>query len=60
MSSVMEIKTKFLAEEAKEISQPQTEVVAGLGTGQDLEDERMRRVSVFFTGCCYEDGSIDG
>ena len=59
MSSVMEIKTKFLAEEAKEISQPQTEVVAGLGTGQDLEDEPKRRASVF-TGCCYEDGSVDG
>ena len=36
----------FLAEEAKAISQPQTEMVAELGTRKDLEDEQMRRASV--------------
>ena len=40
-------KPRFLAEEAKEISQPQTEMIVGLGTGRDLEDEQMRRASVF-------------
>ena len=45
MSSVMK-KPRFLAEEAKEISQPQTEMIVGLGTGRDLEDEQMRRASV--------------
>ena len=37
---------RFLVEEAKEISQPQTEIIAGLGTGKDLEDEQMMRASV--------------
>ena len=45
MLSVMKT-PRFLAEEAKAISQPQTEMVAGLGTGKDLEDEQMRRASV--------------
>ena len=45
MSSVMK-KPRFLAEEAKEISQPQTEMIAGLGTGRGLEGEEMRRASV--------------
>ena len=42
MSSVMK-KPRFLAEEAKAMSQSQTEMVAGLGTEKDLEDEQMRR-----------------
>ena len=45
MSSMMK-KPRFLAEEVKDISQPQTEMVAGLGTGRDLEDVQMRRASV--------------
>ena len=45
MSSVLKI-PRFLVEEAKDISQPQTEMIAGLGTGKDLEDEQMMRASV--------------
>ena len=45
MFSVMKT-SRFLSEEAKEISQPQTEMVAGLGTGEGLKDEQMRRASV--------------
>ena len=45
MSSVMK-KPIFLAEEAKEISQPQTEMVEGLGTGRDLEDEQIWRAYI--------------
>ena len=36
---------RFLAEEAKEISQPKTVMLAGLGTRRDLEAEQMRRAS---------------
>ena len=39
MSSLMK-KTRFLAEEEKDISQPQTEMVVGLPTEKDSEDER--------------------
>ena len=35
-----------MAKEEKAILHPQTEIVVGLETEKDLEDERMRRVSV--------------
>ena len=40
MSSVMKKKTRFLEEEEKGILQPHTEMVVGLETERDLEDER--------------------
>ena len=44
---ISEVKNpRFLAEEEKDISQPQTEMVVGLPTKKDLEDERRRRASV--------------
>ena len=45
MSSLMQ-KPRFLAEEEKCISEPQAEMVVGLETEKDLEDERRRRASV--------------
>ena len=45
MSSLMK-KARFLAKEEKDVSQPQTEMVEGLETEKDLEDERRRRASV--------------
>ena len=43
--SSLTLKPSFLAEEEKEISQPQTEIVVGLETEKDLKDERTRRAS---------------
>ena len=45
LSSVMQ-KPRFLAKEEKQISQPQTEMVVGLETEKDMQDEHMRRASV--------------
>ena len=42
---ICDVETRILAED-KDISQPQTEVVVGFQTEQDLEDKRMRRASV--------------
>ena len=42
---ICDVETRILAED-KEISQPQTEMVVGLQTEKDLEDERMWRASV--------------
>ena len=41
-----DVKIKIFGKEEKEISQPQTEMVVGLQTEKDLEDERMWRASV--------------
>ena len=46
LMSSLTLKPSFLAEEEKEISQPQTEIVVGLETEKDLEDECRRRASV--------------
>ena len=43
---ISDIKPRFLAEEEKYISQQKTEMVVGLPTEKDLEDERRRRASV--------------
>ena len=37
---IFDVKPRFLAEEEKDISQPQTEMVVGLPTEEDSEDER--------------------
>ena len=43
---VCNVETKILAEKEKEISLPPTEMVVGLVTGKDLEDEHKRRASI--------------
>ena len=43
---ISDVKTEISGRKEKDISQPQTEMVVGLETEKDLEDERRRRASV--------------
>ena len=43
---ISDVKTKISGRRRKDISKPQTEMVVGLPTEKDLEDERRRRASV--------------
>ena len=46
MLMTSDVKIKIFGKEEKEISQPQTEMVVGLQTEKDSEDEHRRRASV--------------